>query len=266
MVAAAVAAGVELLALSDHDTVDGVPEARAAGSELGAHLISAVEISAIDENRTDHHILGYLIDERDPLLSERLGEYRADRRQRAVAMAQALGELGFEVDEDLLRRRAAEGKSIGRPHLAHAVLAAPANASRLAAEGLADPSAFLEAYLIEGRPAFRPRTSPTVRESIAAVHDAGGVAVWAHPFWTGAGREEVLRAIDRMHAQGIDGVECFYPMHGPDQVRLLTGRCERLGLLTTGSSDFHGPDHPEFSSFRAFATYGREPRLGPIAG
>lgn len=260
------AAGVELLGLSDHDTVDGVPEARAAAGELGAHLVSAVEISAIDENGTDHHILGYLIEDRDRRLSERLEEYRSDRRRRAAAMAQALTELGFELDEDLLRRRAAEGKSIGRPHLALAVLAAPANADRLAGEGLADPSAFLEAYLIEGRPGFRPRTSPTVRESIDAIHEAGGLAVWAHPFWTDARWEDVLDAIDRMHTQGIDGVECFYPMHGPDQVRRLTERCDRLGLLTTGSSDFHGPDHPEFSRFRAFDTYGHEPRLGSIAG
>ncbi|MBV9004553.1 MAG: PHP domain-containing protein, partial [Solirubrobacterales bacterium] len=238
VVAAAVAAGVELLALSDHDTVDGVPEARAAAGELGAHLVSAVEISAFDDNGTDHHILGYLIDDRDPRLAERLEAYRTDRRRRAAAMAQALSELGFELDEDLLHRRAAEGKSIGRPHLAQAVLAAPANASRLDAEGLMDSSAFLEAYLIEGRPGFRPRTSPSVRESIAAVHEVGGLSVWAHPFWAGAGREEVLQGMDRMHAQGIDGIECFSPMHGADQVRLLSERCQQLGLLSTGSSDF----------------------------
>lgn len=265
VVAAAAAAGVELLALSDHDTVDGVPEARAAAAELGIRLVPATEISALDEDGIDHHVLGYLIDERDPLLSERLGEYRGDRRRRAEAMAQALAELGFELDEDMLRRRAAAGRSIGRPHLAQAVLAAPANAARLAGEGLTDPSAFLMAYLIEGRPAFRPRMSPTVPESITAIHDAGGVAVWAHPFWTGAGREDVLRTIDRMRAEGIDGIECFYPLHDPGQVALLTERCDQLGLLITGSSDFHGPRHREFSRFRAFDMYGHEPRLGPIA-
>jgi predicted metal-dependent phosphoesterase TrpH len=265
VVAAAAAAGVQLLALSDHDTVDGVQDARVAAAELDVRLVPAVEISAIDEGAVDQHILGYLIDHRDPHLSERLVEYRADRGRRATAMAQALSELGFQLDEELLRRRATEGKSIGRPHLARAVMAAPANAPRLAAEGLTNPSAFLEAYLVEGRPGFRPRTSPTVPESIAAIHEAGGVAVWAHPFWTVAHPDAVLCTIDRMHAHGIDGVECFYVKHGREQTRLLVQRCDRLDLLTTGSSDFHGPDHPELSGFRAFSTYGHEPRLGPIA-
>jgi predicted metal-dependent phosphoesterase TrpH len=265
VVAAAAAAGVETLALSDHDSVEGVEEAAAAAGEAGIKLVPAVEISAIDEGRQDLHILGYMIDHRDRSLSARLERYRAERRERADAMAQALGELGFQLDDALLRVRAAQGESIGRPHLAQAVVNHSANAARLAAEGCTDASSFLERYLIEGRPAFRPRLRPSVPESIAAIHEAGGVAVWAHPFWDISNSKAVIESIDRFRSCGLDGVECFYVTHSQQQVELLTDRCEELELLSTGSSDFHGPAHRQFSRFRAFSTYGRNPRLGPIA-
>jgi hypothetical protein len=265
VVAAAADAGVELLALSDHDTVDGVQEALAAAADRGLRLVPAVEISAIDDGGRDLHILGYLIDDQDPLLSERLHSYRADRERRAAAMAEALTELGFAIDEARIREREAQGKSIGRPHLAEAVVRHPANAARLRDEKRTDPSAFLEAYLIEGRPAFRSRTTPSVGESIDAIHEAGGVAVWAHPFWDISAPQGVLDCIDRFRVRGLDGVECFYATHDREQTILLADRCERLDLLSTGSSDFHGPRHRQFSGFRAFSTFGREPRLGPIA-
>ncbi len=266
VVAAAAAAGVELLALTDHDTVEGVPEAATAATELGIRLATGVEISALGRTSADLHILGYLIDDRDPVLLERLERFRADRQRRTGAMVSALRELGFEIDEQPLARRVAEGKPIGRPHIAQAVTSHPGNAERLASEGVAEPSAFLEAYLIEGRPAFRQREIPTVPEAIGAIHDAGGLAVWAHPFWDIPWPEEVLATIDRFRADGIDGVECFYVTHDAEQTALLAARCEELGLLSTGSSDFHGPRHALMSRFRAFSTYGLEPRLGPIAG
>ena len=77
---------------------------------------------------------------------------------------------------------------------------------------------------------------------------------------------DVLRIIDRFRGYGIDGVECFYATHTREQTELLADRCEELSILSTGSSDFHGPAHRQFSQFRAFSTFGREPRLGPIAG
>ena len=110
------------------------------------------------------------------------------------------------------------------------------------------------------------RTIPSVPDSIEAIHDAGGVAIWAHPFWTIPERDAVLAMVDDLHARGIDGVECFYITHTREQAEVLLDRCDELGMLITGSSDFHGPGHREFSQFRAFSTYGREPRLGPIAG
>jgi len=265
VVATAAEAGVTLLALTDHDTVEGVREAAAAAADAGIHLATGVEISALDRLGSDLHILGYLVDDRDPVLLERLGRFRADRERRTEAIVAALRELGFEIDEEPLAQRAADGKPIGRPHLAQAVTSHPANAERLADEGLTEPSPFLVAYLIEGRPAFRTRLIPTVPEAIDAIHDAGGVAVWAHPFWDVPAPDDVLAAIDRFRAEGIDGVECFYLTHTAEQTELLAKRCEELNLLSTGSSDFHGPRHKLMSQFRAFSTYGLEPRLGPIA-
>jgi 3',5'-nucleoside bisphosphate phosphatase len=145
VVARAAGAGVRLLALSDHDTVDGVEEAVGAARTHGIGLAPAVEISAIDSGGHDRdlHILGYAIDYRDRGLGDHLREYRADRERRAIAMSAALRELGFELDDRVLTARQAQGKSIGRPHLAEAVVAHSANARRLAAEGLSEPSAFL---------------------------------------------------------------------------------------------------------------------------
>jgi predicted metal-dependent phosphoesterase TrpH len=259
-------AGVELLALSDHDSVGGVREALDAGSELGVRVVGAVEISTIDVRGADLHILGYLIDERDPGLLERLEGYRAQREGRAAAIVRKIKELGFEVDQAGLDARAARGESIGRPHLAQAVVNHPANAQRLAAEGRTELSAFLVGYLIEGKPAFVPRQGPSVPDAIRAIHEAGGVAVWAHPFWDVDASDAVRETVERFHSYGLDGVECFYPTHGAEQAALLADQCAELGLLSTGSSDFHGPEHREFSRFRAFSTYGREPVLGPIAG
>jgi 3',5'-nucleoside bisphosphate phosphatase len=266
VVQAAAEAGVELLALTDHDSVGGVRESCEAGDALGVRVVTAVEISTIDVRGADLHILGYLVDDGDPRLLERLGGYRAQREGRAAAIVDAIKRLGFEVDQDSLDARAAKGESIGRPHLAQAVVGHPANAERLAQEGHAEPSSFLVAYLIEGKPAFVPREGPSVPDAIQAVHEAGGVAVWAHPFWDVEEPDLVRETVERFRSYGIDGVECFYPTHGEEQAALLAEQCAKLGLLSTGSSDFHGPEHRQFNRFRAFSTHGREPVLGPIAG
>jgi predicted metal-dependent phosphoesterase TrpH len=265
VVAAAATAGVELLALTDHDTVGGVDEAASAATRAGVRLVAAVEISALDETGTDLHILGYLIDPRDRALLGRLERYRQDRERRMEAMVTALRELGFQVDDRALERRRQGGKSIGRPHIARAVVDHPGNDERLADERRRDPQAFLAAYLVEGRPAFRPRQEPSVRGAIEAIHAAGGVAVWAHPFWDIPEPDEVLASIDRFRADGIDGVECFYLTHTAAQTALLAERCRELEMLSTGSSDFHGPRHRQMSAFRAFSTHGYTPELGPIA-
>jgi len=268
VVARAAEAGVELLALSDHDTVSGVSEAIAKGRELGVTVVPAVEISAIDAGAKEPrelHILGYMIDHEGAGMSERLEAFLADREARTLRMAQALKDVGFELDEAEIQQRIAEGKPIGRPHLAGAVLSAPGNAERLAAENIDDVGSLIRGYLIEGKPAFRLRETPTVAEAIEAIHDAGGVAIWAHPFWDVDDPNEVIESIDRFRDLGIDGVEAFYISHDQPQTELIAGHCDELGLLTTGSADFHGPDNKLFSKFMAFETYGIVPNLGPIA-
>lgn len=261
-------AGVELLALSDHDTIGGVAEAVAAGERLGVRVVPAVEISAVDADSPtprELHILGYGIDHTGPPLTDRLVAFLADREQRTLRMRDALREVGFELDEAEIEQRIAEGKPIGRPHLAAAVLGAPPNAQRLADEEIDDVGSLIRGYLIEGRPAFRLRETPTVAEAVEAIHDSGGVAIWAHPFWDIEQDAEVLDSIERFRALGIDGVEAFYITHDERQTRLLAARCEADGLLSTGSADYHGPDNRLFSQFMAFDTYDLEPNLGPIA-
>jgi len=263
----AAAAGVELLALSDHDTISGVSEAIAEGERVGVRVVAAVEISAVDAGASvprELHILGYCIDYRGAAMTEQLTAFLADREKRTLRMRDALREVGFDLDEAEIAARIAEGKPIGRPHLAGAVLRAPANAERLQQEGIDDVGSLIRGYLIEGKPAFRLRETPTVAEAVQAIHDAGGVAIWAHPFWDISDDGEVLDSIDRFHALGMDGVEAFYITHTRENTELLAKRCAQLGLLTTGSADFHGPDNRQFHSFMAFDTYGLEPNLGPI--
>jgi len=257
-------AGVELLALSDHDTVDGVDEALAEARRAGIRVVPATELSSIDGEYDDLHVLGYGVDHHDPTLLSRLEEFRADRDARAGRMTTALREIGFEVDEAPLQARSAAGKPIGRPHLAQAVIAHPANAQRLRDEGRDDVSPFIEGYLIAGRPGFRGRTMPSVEQAIAVIHDAGGTAIWAHPFWDLDTPEAVEGAIERFAAFGVDGVEAFYVTHTELQTNVAADACERRALLKTGSSDFHGPDHRLFHRFRAFRLFGREPDLGAI--
>jgi predicted metal-dependent phosphoesterase TrpH len=263
----AAAAGVELLALSDHDTISGVSEAIAEGERVGVRVVPSVEISAVDAGSSvprELHILGYLIDYTGPVMTERLTAFLADREKRTLRMRDGLREVGFDLDEAEIEARIAEGKPIGRPHLAGAVLRAPANAERLRRENIDDVGSLIRGYLIEGKPAFRLRETPTVAEAVQAIHDAGGVAIWAHPFWDIEDPDEVIATIDRFHELGIDGVEAFYITHTRENTELIAARCAELGMLTTGSADFHGPENRQFSQFMAFDTYGIEPNLGPI--
>jgi predicted metal-dependent phosphoesterase TrpH len=257
-------AGVELLALTDHDTVDGIDEALEAARTIGIRLLEATEISAVDGDYEDLHVLGYGIRHHDPTLRDHLAGAREDRHVRAVRMIELLRELNFEVDEEQLQTRRAAGKPLGRPHLAAAVLSHPANSARLREEALGDVSSFIPAYLIPGAPAYAGRTRPTVAEAIKWIHEAGGLAVWAHPFWDIESPQEVLAAIDRFTAHGLDGVECFYVAHDNTQNTLLAERCSDLGLISTASSDFHGPKHRLFSRFLAYELGDRSPNLGAL--
>jgi predicted metal-dependent phosphoesterase TrpH len=251
--------GVELLALTDHDTVAGVSEALRAAEWAGIHLSPAAELSAVHNGHEDLHVLGYGLDVSNRNLSAALDDFRADRGRRIAAMADRLRDLGFALDDAKLKRDA-----VGRPHLAAAVLSHPDNARRLQEEGIDGRDALFPAYLVPGAPAYVPRSRPTVPEAIEVIHTAGGVAVWAHPFWDVDAPEEAIGTLDEFVEAGLDGVEAFYATHTEQETRLLYAAARERNLLTTGSTDFHGPDHERFNSFRGFALYGLEPELGPI--
>ena len=257
-------AGIELLALTDHDTVDGVPEAMQAARRTGLRFSPAAELSAVHGGHEDLHILGYELEHGDRGLLDTLADWRSDRERRIHAMADRLEELGFALDRAPLAERERAGKPLGRPHLATALLDHPANAARLADEGIAGPKELFPLYLVPGARAYVARSRPTVTEAIGVIHDHGGVAVWAHPFWDLDDPEETVRTVEEFASGGLDGVECFYASHTEEQTRLLHATCDRLGLLTTGSADFHGPEHGHFDAFGAFETHGLEVRLGPI--
>lgn len=264
VVAAAAAAGVELLALTDHDSIAGVEEALEAAPAAGLDVIPATELSSVDEEYEELHVLGYLIDHRDATLAATLEDLRADRERRVLAMADRLREIGFQFDDGELKRRSAAGDPLGRPHLARAILDHPANAERLQAEGVRGLRELFPLYLVPGVPTYVARTRPTVGEAIELIHAAGGIAVWAHPFWDVEDPATVRSMLERFAGLGVDGVEAFYPTHTREQVDLLCAVAAERGLLTTGSSDFHGSEHKTFAGFRAFQLYGHEPTLGPL--
>src|SRR2546429_7891827 len=145
-------------------------------------------------------------------------------------MAAGLEELASEPARTELEAGGAAGEPLGRPHLAAAVRDRP--------EG------FFEESLVPGAPAFVPRTTPSVAEAIAVIHAAGGVAVWAHPFWDVSEPQEVLATLERFVALGLDGVEVFYSTHTEAQVALLAERSARDGLLQTGSAGLPRPRPP----------------------
>src|SRR5215212_1513810 len=261
VVAHAAAAGLRVMALTDHDTVDGVQSALAAARVHGLRCSPAAELSSVSGEFEDLHVCGYELRHDDPELRATLADFRADRGRRIWAMADRLEELGFQLDRSGLKAREAAGQPLGRPHLADAVLAHPGNAAKLRAEGIDGKNTLFPPYLVPGAIAYVARSRPTVEEAIEVIHAAGGVAVWAHPFWDIAQRATVLAALDRFAAAGLDGIEVFYAEHDEEQTRLLHAAARERGLLATGSADFHGPEHAKFSRFGAFSLYGLEPEL-----
>ena len=212
------------LAITDHDSLEALPFAReAAGDEL--ELVPGIEISS-SLGGLDLHILGYHLDPGHDELRRRLERFRDERLERVREMAARLGELGAPVDLDEVVGIAGHGV-VGRPHLAEVLVRAghaedvdEAFRRFLGAKGLA----------FVPRPAFRPE------EAIALIHAAGGVSVLAHP-----GPGLVDSVVESLAAQGLRGLEVWHPQHSPTTVRRYQALAERLSLLETGGSDFHGP-------------------------
>jgi predicted metal-dependent phosphoesterase TrpH len=223
LVAAARGANLAAIAITDHDTVAGVHEASAAAARLGIRLVPGVELSAVDASG-ETHLLGLHLSDLDAL-DGRLAELREMRRTRAERMVQRLNALGVRVTmEDVLAQAA--GGAIGRPHVARALIG----------KGWApDMRTAFDRYLAAGRPGYVEKDRLSLADAIAIVHSAGGLAVLAHP-----GASATAERLKALAALGLDGVEVRHPSHDDGEIGRLLALAERLGLLPSGGSDWHG--------------------------
>jgi predicted metal-dependent phosphoesterase TrpH len=251
---AAAESGVKVMSLTDHDAIAGVPAASTAAAELGIENVPALEMSCVHRYSEDLHVCGYWVDlERIAPASERAQQERVNRAKEII---ERLNSYGVEVRFEDAVAEAGAADAIGRPHIARAAGAGP------------DLGPFFEEYLVPGAKAFVPRRWPTAEQAVELIHDAGGVAVVAHPYWDVSDPDQVRDLIESLTRDvGLGGVEAFYPQHDREQTRHLLELCEEFDLLPTGSSDFHGPTHKQFSRFGAYDTYGLgEPQVPPRPG
>jgi hypothetical protein len=223
LVLRAVAAGLSVAALTDHDAVHGVPAFVQAAAGTGLVAAGGAELS-VDDGGEDIHLLGLFLDPEEPELVERLTWFRQVRDQRGEAIVEKLGQLGVTLDLAALRAEVGAG-AFGRPHVARA----------LVARGVV--RSFGEAfdrYLGDGGPAFVPKAKWGLAEAIGTVRRAGGLAVLAHPVWY-RNPGEILR---KGRDLGLDGVEAFHPDNDGREAE-FAAEAEALGLLVTAGSDFH---------------------------
>lgn len=215
--------GLAAIALTDHDTLDGLPEATATGAELGVRVIPGIELSAV-ENDVETHLLGLHLRDTAELEARLIG-LREMRHNRAVRIVERLNELGVRIEFAAVLEQAAGG-AIGRPHVARAMIA----------EGWAtDFRDAFDRYLGNGRPAYVTKDRLPVAEAIALVHRAGGLAILAHP--ASGGTRERVEAFVR---EGIDGVEVRHPSHSSEDTARLGALVDHFKLVPSGGSDWHG--------------------------
>jgi predicted metal-dependent phosphoesterase TrpH len=219
--------GLRTIAITDHDTVGGVAEARRSGRDIGVDVIAGIEVTAVNEQR-DVHVLGYFVDPSSEDLLRFLSEQRAHRMARVREMARRLGSLGMPIDADALIApfSAQTDRAIGRPAVARALVAAgyvPTIATAF------------ETLLGPGLPAFVARRGASPETVIGVIHGAGGVASLAHP---GLIRRDDL--IPRMAGSGLDALEVYHSDHTGEDVARYRALARQYGLAISGGSDFHG--------------------------
>src|SRR5690606_15109218 len=251
VVRAAAEAGVTVMALSDHDGVAGVATAMKVAAELGIENVPAVEMSCVHKYSEDLHICGYWVDVEK--IQPACDRAQQERVNRAKEIIRRLNEHGVEVSFEDAVAQAGAADAIGRPHIAKAAGAGP------------DLGPFFEEYLVPGAKAFVSREWPSAEEAVRIIHDAGGVAVVAHPYWDVKDPAQVRDLVESLVRDvGLDGIETFYPSHTPEQTKHCLELCEEFNLVPTASSDFHGPTHKTFSRWLAYDTYGLgEPQVPP---
>jgi predicted metal-dependent phosphoesterase TrpH len=222
----ALARGVTLLGIADHDTVLGLPEGEAAAREVGITMVPAVELSVETETR-EIHVLGYFVEAENAELREVLSGIRERRNTRNDRILEQLKRVGAPIDPERLREIAGEG-SVGRPHIALALVEAG---------HVVSPQEAFDRFLADGRPAFVPRARLGLEEACGIIRKAGGLPVLAHPAKLGSACvwEEIV-------AVGIDGVEVYHSDHNARQEAALLAFAKEMSLLVTGGTDTHGWD------------------------
>lgn len=235
LVAAAAAAELSVVALTDHDSTNGW-DAAAAALPPGLALVRGAEFSCVVPGPDGTpgipvHLLGYLFDPAHPAIVAEQTRLRAERVTRLRTMTERIGAAGYPVDVDTVFSLLPEGGTAGRPHLARALVGAGAVAS--VDQAFAD-------LLYTGSPYYVEKTDTPAATAVAMVAAAGGVTVFAHPLARRRGRVVDGTAIAALAAAGLGGVEVDHPDHAPDDRALLRGLAAELDLVSTGSSDYHG--------------------------
>ena len=231
LVEQAAAAGVTVMAATDHDTTASVDEVRTYAAGRGITAIAGIEITAVEDGR-DIHTLGYFLDPADPALGAFLAEQRQIRLRRVHAIAARLDELGMPIDltAALALARLQTGRAIGRPQVARAMIAAGHVATTREA---------FDQWLGRDRPAFVPRIGPSPETVIATIHRARGLASLAHP-----GRTEIDSRIPALRDAGLDAIEVYHSDHDGATIDRYRRMADGLELLMTGGSDYHAdPSH-----------------------
>jgi len=216
-------------ALTDHDTVEGVEIAIDAGLEQGIDVIAGLEISALHRSYS-LHILGYGIDPKNPELLLWLKQLQRGRKERNIKILAKLAKLGIEISGDELSRLSGHGQT-GRPHIARILVNRGYVRTMREAFNL---------YLGRNKPAWQSRFTYTAAETIDTIHQAGGIAVFAHPGQLDPGMKVQPQIIKELAERKLDGLEIFYPSHTRKMQKRLKSLAKKYNLLATGGSDYHG--------------------------
>lgn len=222
--------GLRTIAITDHDTIEGIEEGLQEGSKRGLEVIPGVELS-VDYSNGTMHLLGYYIDITCTELTDKLMVLQQARAERNLKMIDKLRALGMEIDLAEVATVAEHGQ-IGRPHFAQAMVK----------KGYVQniPDAF-DRYLRKGGPAYMEKFRLSAEEAIHVIRTAGGVTVLAHPFTLNQPQPHEFDAvIGELKQRGLEGIEVHYPEHSEGQKKLYRDVAQQYGLLITGGSDFHG--------------------------
>ena len=237
VVALGAGAGLAALALTDHDTLDHLPEARAAADARGLRLVPGCEISCELDGRApgSMHLLVYFVDEAPGPLRDRMGGLQAGRVERNDQILESLRSHGIGITHDEVLAKAGPG-SVGRPHIARVLMEKGYVGSIQEA---------FDRWLAKGKPAYFERVRLRPEESIELAHASGGVTVVAHPGSLDLDPGPLAELVAALAAAGLDGLECEYGRYTPEERTAYAELAARHGLAVTGGSDYHGENKPD---------------------